>query len=139
MKNILKQLKGYFLPPILASILLPLNLSASTNNWIAQSPIDSTKVDTISKQVINIYLAKGLEARKLVLVLRERIQLDSQIISTKDTIITKYQLIDKEWATRLKGKEKELVETLEREKKEYFWKRVFQATTIFFAFLYLSK
>ena len=108
MKNILKQLKGYFLLLTLLNILLPKNLSASTNNWIAQSPIDSTKVDTISKQVINIYLAKGLEARKLVLVLRERIQLDSQIISTKDTIITKYQLIDKEWATRLKGKEKEL-------------------------------
>jgi hypothetical protein len=139
MKNILKQLKGYFLLLTVVSILLPLSLSANTGNWIAQIPTDTTKVDTISKQVINIYLAKGLEARKLVLVLRERIQLDSQIISTKDTIIKQYQLVDREWASKYKQKEEELKKSVERENKEYFWKRVFQVTTIFFAGLFLAN
>jgi hypothetical protein len=139
MKNILKQLKGYFLLLTVVSILLPLSLSANTGNWIAQIPTDTTKVDTISKQVINIYLAKGLEARKLVLVLRERIQLDSQIISTKDTIIKQYQLVDREWSSKYKQKEKELSESVKRENTEYFWKRVFQVTTVFFGVLFLAN
>jgi hypothetical protein len=139
MKNILKQLKGYFLLLTVVSTLLPLSLSANTGNWIVQLPTDTTKVDTISKQVINIYLAKGLEARKLVLVLRERIQLDSQIISTKDTVIKQYQLVDREWASKYKIKEDEVLKAIERENKEYFWKRVFQVTTIFFAGLFLAN
>jgi hypothetical protein len=139
MKNILKQLKGYFLLLTVVSTLLPLSLSANTGNWIVQLPTDTTKVDTISKQVINIYLAKGLEARKLVLVLRERIQLDSQIISTKDTVIKQYQLVDREWASKYKIKEDEVLKVIERENKEYFWKRVFQVTTIFFAGLFLAN
>lgn len=139
MKNILKQLKGYFSLLTVVSILLPLSLSANTGNWIAQIPTDTTKVDTISKQVINIYLAKGLEARKLVLVLRERIQLDSQIISTKDTVIKQYQLVDREWSKKYKQKEDELVKAVKRENTEYFWKRVFQVTTIFFAGLFLAN
>jgi hypothetical protein len=132
-------LKEYSLLLTLLSILLPKNLSGNTENWIIKPVTDTSKVDTISKQVINIYLAKGLEARKLVLVLRERIQLDSQIISTKDTIITKYQLVDREWATKFKDKEKELVDIIKKEHREYFWKRVFQVTTVFFAFLYVGK
>ena len=139
MKNILKQLKEYFSLLTVVSILLPLSLSANTGSWIAQTPTDTTKVDTISKQVINIYLAKGLEARKLVLVLRERIQLDSQIISTKDTVIKQYQLVDREWAKKHKQKEDELLKAVERENTEYFWKRVFQVTTIFFAGLFLAN
>ena len=139
MKNILKQLKGYFLLLTVVSTLLPLSLSANTGNWIVQLPTDTTKVDTISKQVINIYLAKGLEARKLVLVLRERIQLDSQIIFTKDTVIKQYQLVDREWASKYKIKEDEVLKAIERENKEYFWKRVFQVTTIFFAGLFLAN
>ncbi len=139
MKNTLKQLRGYFLLLTLLNILLPLSLSANTGNWIVQVPTDTTKVDTISKQVINIYLAKGLEARKLVLVLRERIYLDSQIISTKDTVIKQYQLVDREWAKKHKQKEDELLKAIERENTEYFWKRVFQMTTIFFAGLFFAN
>lgn len=144
MKNILKPLKGYFLLLTVASILLPKSLSGNTKPWIQLSndtiTADTIKqVDTLSKKTINIYLAKGLEARKLVFVLRERISLDSQIIAAKDTTIVKYQILDKEWADKFKGKEKELADAIKREQIEVFWKKVFQGTTLVFFTLFLAK
>lgn len=53
----------------------------------SRSTDDSTRYDTISRKVVNIYLAKGLQARKEVLVLRKIIKLDSQRFAIKDTII----------------------------------------------------
>ena len=137
MKNLLKQLNVFYLLPILASFLLPKNLSGSTNNLILSS--DSVKTDTISKKVINIYLTKGLEARKLVFVLRRQNVLDSQIIAAKDTIITRYVILNKDLDSRLKKQEDELAKAIQREQTEYFWKRVFQGATLFFAALFVAK
>lgn len=144
MKNILKPLKGYCLLLTLLSILLPKSLSGNTKPWTQLSndtiTTDTIKqVDTISKKTINIYLAKGLEARKLVFVLRERISLDSQIIAAKDTTIVKYQILDKEWADKFKGKEKELADAIKREQIESLWKKIFQGTTLVFFTLFVTK
>jgi hypothetical protein len=122
---------------IALSILLPKNLSGSTNNLILSS--DSVKTDTISKKVINIYLTKGLEARKLVFVLRRQNVLDSQMLAAKDTIITRYVILNKDLDSRLKKQENELAKAIQREQTEYFWKRVFQVSTLFFAALFLAK
>lgn len=137
MKNLLKQLNVSFWLLIALSILLPKNLSGSTNNLILSS--DSVKTDTISKKVINIYLTKGLEARKLVFVLRRQNVLDSQIIAAKDTIITRYVILNKDLDSRLKKQEDELAKAIQREQTEYFWKRVFQGATLFFAALFVAK
>ena len=137
MKNLLKQLNVSFWLLIALSILLPKNLSGSTNNLILSS--DSVKTDTISKKVINIYLTKGLEARKLVFVLRRQNVLDSQMLAAKDTIITRYVILNKDLDSRLKKQEDELAKAIQREQTEYFWKRVFQGTTLFFAALFLAK
>lgn len=137
MKNLLKQLNVSFWLLIALSILLPKNLSGSTNNLILSS--DSVKTDTISKKVINIYLTKGLEARKLVFVLRRQNVLDSQIIAAKDTIITRYVILNKDLDSRLKKQEDELAKVIKREQTEYFWKRVFQGATLFFAALFVAK
>ena len=122
---------------IALSILLPKNLLGSTNNLILSS--DSVKTDTISKKVINIYLTKGLEARKLVFVLRRQNVLDSQIIAAKDTIITRYVILNKDLSSNLKKQEDELAKAIQREQTEYFWKRVFQGATLFFAALFVAK
>lgn len=137
MKNLLKQLNVSFWLLIALSILLPKNLSGSTNNLILSS--DSVKTDTISKKVINIYLTKGLEARKLVFVLRRQNVLDSQIIAAKDTIITRYVILNKDLSSNLKKQEDELAKAIQREQTEYFWKRVFQGATLFFAALFVAK
>ena len=137
MKNLLKQLNVFYFTLILVSILLPKNLSGSTNNLILSS--DSVKTDTISKKVINIYLTKGLEARKLVFVLRRQNVLDSQMLVMKDTIITKYEILNKDLDSRLKKEEDKLAKAIQREQTEYFWKRVFQGATIFFAALFIAK
>lgn len=100
---------------------------------------DSVKTDTISKKVINIYLTKGLEARKLVFVLRRQNVLDSQMLVMKDTIITRYEILNKDLDSRLKKQENELAKAIQREQTEYFWKRVFQGATIFFAALFVAK
>jgi hypothetical protein len=101
---------------------------------------DTTKqVDTISKKTINLYLAKGLEARKLVFVLRERISLDSQIIASKDTVITRYEILNKEWATLFKNKEKELATVIKQKQTETIWKKIFQGTTLVFFTLFVVK
>lgn len=140
MKNLLKLLNVFYLLPILASILLPKNLYGTTDNLILSDTSKSqVKVDTISKKVINIYLTKGLEARKLVFVLRKQITLDSQVISLKDTVISKYVILNKDLDSRLKKKENELVVAVKEAQREYFWKRVFQTTTLFFAALFLAK
>lgn len=122
---------------IALSILLPKNLSGSTNNLILSS--DSVKTDTISKKVINIYLTKGLEARKLVFVLRRQNVLDSQMLAAKDTIITRYVILNKDLSSNLKKQEDELAKAIQREQTEYFWKRVFQGATLFFAALFVAK
>lgn len=122
---------------IALSILLPKNLSGNTNNLILSS--DSVKTDTISKKVINIYLTKGLEARKLVFVLRRQNILDSQMLAAKDTIITRYVILNKDLDSRLKKQEDELAKAIQREQTEYFWKRVFQGATLFFAALFVAK
>ena len=137
MKSLLKQLNVFYLLPILASFLLPKNLSGSTNNLILSS--DSVKTDTISKKVINIYLTKGLEARKLVFVLRRQNVLDSQMLAAKDTIITRYVILNKDLDSRLKKEEDKLAKAIQREQTEYFWKRVFQGATLFFAALFVAK
>jgi len=137
MKNLLKQLNVSFWLLIALSILLPKNLSGSTNNLILSS--DSVKTDTISKKVINIYLTKGLEARKLVFVLRRQNVLDSQMLAAKDTIITRYVILNKDLDSRLKKQEDELAKAIQREQTEYFWKRVFQVSTLFFAALFVAK
>lgn len=137
MKNLLKQLNVSFWLLILASFLLPKNLSGNTNNLILSS--DSVKTDTISKKVINIYLTKGLEARKLVFVLRRQNILDSQMLAAKDTIITRYVILNKDLDSRLKKQEDELAKAIQREQTEYFWKRVFQGATLFFAALFVAK
>jgi len=137
MKNLLKQLNVFFWLLIALSILLPKNLSGSTNNLILSS--DSVKTDTISKKVINIYLTKGLEARKLVFVLRRQNVLDSQMLVIKDTIITKYEILNKNLDSELKKQENELVKAIKREQTEYFWKRIFQGATIFLAALFVAK
>lgn len=140
MKNLLKLLNVFYLLPIVASILLPKNLYGTTDNLILSDTSKSqVKVDTISKKVINIYLTKGLEARKLVFVLRKQITLDSQVISLKDTVISKYVILNKDLDSRLKQKENELVIAVKEAQREYFWKRVFQGTTLFFAALFLAK
>lgn len=100
---------------------------------------DSVKTDTISKKVINIYLTKGLEARKLVFVLRRQNVLDSQMLVIKDTIITKYEILNKNLDSELKKQENELVKAIKREQTEYFWKRIFQGATIFLAALFVAK
>ncbi len=122
---------------IALSILLPKNLSGSTNNLILSS--DSVKTDTISKKVINIYLTKGLEARKLVFVLRRQIVLDSQMLLMKDTIISRYEILNKDLDSRLKKEKDKLAKAIQREQTEYFWKRVFQGATLFFAALFVTK
>ena len=122
---------------IALSILLPKNLSGSTNNLILSS--DSVKTDTISKKVINIYLTKGLEARKLVFVLRRQNVLDSQMLAAKDTIITRYVILNKDLSSNLKKQEDELAKAIQREQTEYFWKRVFQGAILFFAALFVAK
>lgn len=137
MKNLLKQLNVFFWLLTVASILLPKNLLGNTNNLILSS--DSVKTDTISKKVINIYLTKGLEARRLVFVLRRQNVLDSQIIAAKDTIITRYVILNKDLDSRLKKQEDELAKAIQREQTEYFWKRVFQGATLFFAALFVAK
>lgn len=137
MKNLLKQLNVSFWLLIALSILLPKNLSGSTNNLILSS--DSVKTDTISKKVINIYLTKGLEARKLVSVLRRQNVLDSQMLAAKDTIITRYVILNKGLSSDLKKQEDELAKAIQREQTEYFWKRVFQVSTLFFAALFIAK
>lgn len=137
MKNLLKQLNVSFWLLIALSILLPKNLSGSTNNLILSS--DSVKTDTISKKVINIYLTKGLEARKLVFVLRRQNVLDSQMLAAKDTIITRYVILNKDLSSNLKKQEDELAKAIQREQTEYFWKRVFQGATLFFAALFIAK
>ena len=125
---------------IVASILLPKNLLGNTPTSILfDSSKSQVKVDTICKKVINIYLTKGLEARKLVFVLRKQIKLDSQIISLKDTVISKYVILNKDLDSRLKKKENELVVAVKEAQREYFWKRVFQGTTLFFAALFIAK
>lgn len=137
MKNLLKQLNVSFWLLIALSILLPKNLSGSTNNLIPSS--DSVKTDTISKKVINIYLTKGLEARKLVFVLRRQNVLDSQMLAAKDTIITRYVILNKDLDSKLKKEEDKLAKAIQREQTEYFWKRVFQVSTLFFAALFIAK
>ena len=122
---------------IALSILLPKNLSGNTNNLILSS--DSVKTDTVSKKVINIYLTKGLEARKLVFVLRRQIVLDSQMLLMKDTIISRYEILNKDLDSRLKKEEDKLAKAIQKEQTEYFWKRVFQGATLFFAALFVAK
>jgi hypothetical protein len=122
---------------IVLSILLPKNLSGNTNNLILSS--DSVKTDTVSKKVINIYLTKGLEARKLVFVLRRQIVLDSQMLLMKDTIISRYEILNKDLDSRLKKEEDKLAKAIQKEQTEYFWKRVFQGATLFFAALFVTK
>ncbi len=122
---------------IVLSILLPKNLSGNTNNLILSS--DSVKTDTVSKKVINIYLTKGLEARKLVFVLRRQIVLDSQMLLMKDTIISRYEILNKDLDSRLKKEEDKLAKAIQKEQTEYFWKRVFQGATLFFAALFVAK
>ena len=122
---------------IVLSILLPKNLSGNTNNLILSS--DSVKTDTVSKKVINIYLTKGLEARKLVFVLRRQIVLDSQMLLMKDTIISRYEILNKDLDSRLKKEKDKLAKAIQREQTEYFWKRVFQGATLFFAALFVAK
>jgi hypothetical protein len=100
---------------------------------------DTTKTDTISKKVINIYLTKGLEARKTVPVLRKQILLDSQVIILKDTIISNCLKVNRDLDSNLKKKEKEVQDLIKKEQTEYFWKRVFQVSTLFFATLFLAK
>ena len=115
-------------------------MSANTDSLIlSDTSKPKVKVDTISKKVINIYLTKGLEARKLVFVLKRQITLDSQIINLKDTVISKYEIINKDLDSRLKKQENELVIAVKKAEREYFWKRVFQGTTLFFAALFLAK
>ena len=109
----------------------------NTNNLILSS--DTTKTDTISKKVINIYLTKGLEARKTVPVLRKQILLDSQVIILKDTIISNCLKVNRDLDSNLKKKEKEVQDLIKKEQTEYFWKRVFQVSTLFFATLFLAK
>jgi hypothetical protein len=109
----------------------------NTNNLILSS--DTTKTDTISKKVINIYLTKGLEARKTVIVLRKQILLDSQVIILKDTIISNCLKVNRDLDSNLKKKEKEVDDLIKKEQTEYFWKRVFQVSTLFFATLFLAK
>ena len=140
MKNLQKLLNAFCWLPIVLSILLPKNLSANTDSLILSDTSKSqVKVDTISKKVINIYLTKGLEARKLVFVLKRQITLDSQIINLKDTVISKYEIINKDLDSRLKKQENELVIAIKKAEREYFWKRVFQGTTLMFAALFLVK
>ena len=100
---------------------------------------DSVKTDTVSKKVINIYLTKGLEARKLVFVLRRQIVLDSQMLLMKDTIISRYEILNKDLDSRLKKEEDKLAKAIQKEQTEYFWKRVFQGATLFFAALFVTK
>ena len=137
MKNLLKLLNVSFWLLIVLSILSPKNLSGNTNNLILSS--DTTKTDTISKKVINIYLTKGLEARKTVPVLRKQILLDSQVIILKDTIISNCLKVNRDLDSNLKKKEKEVDDLIKKEQTEYFWKRVFQVSTLFFATLFLAK
>ena len=124
MKNLLKLLNVSFWLLIALSILSPKNLLGNTNNLILSS--DTTKTDTISKKVINIYLTKGLEARKTVPVLRKQILLDSQVIILKDTIISNCLKVNRDLDSNLKKKEKEVDDLIKKEQTEYFWKRVFQ-------------
>lgn len=137
MKNLLKPLNVSFWLLIVLSILSPKNLLGNTNNLILSS--DTTKTDTISKKVINIYLTKGLEARKTVPVLRKQILLDSQVIILKDTIISNCLKVNRDLDSNLKKKEKEVDDLIKKEQTEYFWKRVFQVSTLFFATLFLAK
>ena len=137
MKNLLKLLNVSFWLLIALSILSPKNLLGNTNNLILSS--DTTKTDTISKKVINIYLTKGLEARKTVPVLRKQILLDSQVIILKDTIISNCLKVNRDLDSNLKKKEKEVDDLIKKEQTEYFWKRVFQVSTLFFATLFLAK
>lgn len=137
MKNLLKPLSVSFWLLIVLSILSPKNLLGNTNNLILSS--DTTKTDTISKKVINIYLTKGLEARKTVPVLRKQILLDSQVIILKDTIISNCLKVNRDLDSNLKKKEKEVDDLIKKEQTEYFWKRVFQVSTLFFATLFLAK
>lgn len=137
MKNLLKLLNVSFWLLTLLSILSPKNLLGNTNNLILSS--DTTKTDTISKKVINIYLTKGLEARKTVPVLRKQILLDSQVIILKDTIISNCLKVNRDLDSNLKKKEKEVDDLIKKEQTEYFWKRVFQVSTLFFATLFLAR
>lgn len=137
MKNLLKLLNVSFWLLIALSILSPKNLLGNTNNLILSS--DTTKTDTISKKVINIYLTKGLEARKTVPVLRKQILLDSQVIILKDTIISNCLKVNRDLDSNLKKKEKEVDDLIKKEQTEYFWKRVFQVSTLFFATLFLAR
>lgn len=140
MKNLLKLLNVFCWLLIVSNVLLPKNLLGNTpTSTLFDSSKSQVKVDTICKKVINIYLTKGLEARKLIFVLRKQITLDSQIISLKDTVISKYIILNKDLDSRLKEKENELVVAVKEAQREYFWKRVFQGTTLFFAALFLAK
>jgi hypothetical protein len=126
-------LSAYFWLLTLVNILSLTSLSAKTE--------DSThsRVDTISQKVINTYLAKGIEARKLVYVLRKQIFLDSAIISTKDTIIVKYQIINQILTTNLKNKEQELVKIIKKYERERFFRRLLEVVSLGVGLLYLSK
>ena len=140
MKNLLKLLNVFCWLLIVSNVLLPKNLLGNTpTSTLFDSSKSQVKVDTICKKVINIYLTKGLEARKLVFVLKRQITLDSQIINLKDTVISKYEIINKDLDSRLKKQENELVIAVKKAETEYFWKRVFQGTTLFFAALFLAK
>lgn len=102
---------------------------------------DSThsKTDTISQKVINIYLAKGIEARKLVLVLRKQIFLDSVVIATQDTIIVKYQIVNQILTESLKNKDKEIIKLIQKHKREVWIRRFFEVTTLTLLALHISK
>ncbi len=114
------------------SSLLPTNLLASIE--------DSTvSIDTVSRKEINIYLAKGLEARKIVIVLRKEIKLDSQIISSKDTIITQYKIINQKLSEALEIKESELALYIKKYQRQKFWKNTFGTLSAALTILYFTK
>lgn len=129
MKNLVKPLNAYFWLLIVFSFISPKTSYANTNSWIP-SDTPRVQVDTISKKVINIYLTKGLEARKLVYVLRRQIVLDSQIIAKQDTIIENYKIINTELTESLKKRDQEIVKLIKREQRAVFWRKAWQSVSI---------
>lgn len=61
------------------------------------------------------------------------------MLAAKDTIITRYVILNKDLDSKLKKEEDKLAKAIQREQTEYFWKRVFQVSTLFFAALFIAK
>lgn len=81
------------------------------------------KTDTISHKEIVVYLAKGLEARQLVIVLRKELIKDSIIISYKDSIITEYLVYNQALRTYITLQQYQIQAFVKKYKRERFFRR----------------